>query len=100
MIGVFVTFTFPDAPGAFDAQKLRAIASGARATFEAMPGLRSKTFTLNEAERQAVNFYVWDDERTARAFFTPELAQRIAKLYGAAPTIAFVEIAERVDNAR
>ena len=97
MIGVFSSFSFSDT--AFDAQKLRAIAREARAKFEAMPGLRSKTFTLNEAERKAVNFYVWDDEAAARAFFTPELAQHIAKLYGAAATIAFVEIAERVDNA-
>ena len=95
MIGVFVSFTFPET---FDAQKLRAIAREARAKFEAMPGLISKTFTLNEAARQAVNFYVWNDERAARAFFTPELTQRIAKLYGVAPTITFVEIAEYVDN--
>ena len=97
MIGVFVSFTYPET---FDAQKLRAIAREARAKFEALPGLVSKTFTLNEAERQAVNFYVWDDERAARALFTPELAERIAKLYGVAPAIAFVEIAEYVDNGR
>lgn len=96
MIGVFVSFAFPEA---FDASALRVIAQQARAKFEAMPGLRSKAFTLNEARRQAVNFYIWDDEAAARAFFTPELAGRIAQLYGATPTIAFVEIAELVDNA-
>ena len=96
MIGVFVSFTFPDA---LDASKLRALAQQARPRFEAMPGLRAKAFTLDEAQRQAVNFYIWDDEAAARAFFTPELAGRIAELYGAAPTISFVEIAEFVDNA-
>jgi heme-degrading monooxygenase HmoA len=96
MIGVVVTFTFPEA---FDAPALRAIARQAREKFEAMPGLRSKAFTLNEARRQAVNFYVWDDEAAARAFFTPALAERVAGLYGARPTIDFVEIAELVDNA-
>jgi heme-degrading monooxygenase HmoA len=96
MIGVFVFFTFPEA---FDAPKLRAIAKHARAKFEAMPGLRSKAFTLNEPQRQAANFYIWDDEAAARAFFTPELAASVAQLYGATPTITFVEIAELVDNA-
>ena len=96
MIGVFVSFSFPQA---FEASKLRALAQQARAKFEAMPGLRSKAFTLNEAQWQAVNFYIWDDETAARAFFTPELAGRIAQLYGATPTITFVEIAEIVDNA-
>ena len=96
MIGVFVTFSYPDT---FDAPALRAIAREARAKFEALPGLRSKAFTLNEPQRLATNFYVWDDEAAARAFFTPQLADRIGKLYGAAPNITFVEIAELVDNA-
>jgi len=96
MIGVLVSFSFPQS---FDASALRAIARQARVKFESMPGLRSKAFTLNEHERQAVNFYVWDDEKAARAFFTPELAERVGQLYGAKPSIAFVEVAELVENA-
>ena len=96
MIGVFVCFSFPES---FDAAALRVIAQQARAKFDGLPGLRSKAFTLNEAKRQATNFYVWDDEVAARAFFTPQLGDRITQLYGAAPTITFVEIAELVDNA-
>jgi len=97
MIGVFVSFTFP---GTFDAAAVRAVAQGARARFEGLPGLRSKAFTLDEAGGRAVNVYIWEDEATARAFFTPELAARVAQLYGATPTITFVEVAELVDNAR
>ena len=97
MIGVFVSFTLSES---FDAAAIRAIAKQARVKFEAMPGLRSKAFTLNEQERKAVNFYVWNNDAAARAFFTPELAQRIGQLYGATPAISFVEIAELVDNAR
>jgi hypothetical protein len=97
MIGVFVSFSFPEN---LDAPALRAIALQARAKFAAMPGLRSKAFTLNEAERQAVNFYIWDEEAAARAFFTPTLASRLGALYGATPSISFVEIAELVDNVR
>jgi heme-degrading monooxygenase HmoA len=96
MIGVFVSFTFPRG---IDASAFRDIARHARAKFEAMPGLRAKAFTLNEPQQQASNFYIWDDEQAARAFFTPELADGIARLYGATPTIDFVEIAEFVDNA-
>jgi heme-degrading monooxygenase HmoA len=97
MIGVLVSFAFPDS---FDAAALRAVAQQARGRFEGMPGLRSKAFTLDEAGRRAINVYIWDDEAAARAFFTPELAARIAQLYGATPTITFVEVAELVDNAR
>ena len=96
MIGVFVTFTFTDH---FDAAKLRAIAHEARGKFDGHLGLRSKAFTLSEAERRATNFYIWDDEGTARAFFAPAMVERVARLYGATPTISFVEIAELVDNA-
>ena len=96
MIGVFVSFVFPEN---LDVLRLRTVAKQARARFEAMPGLRSKAFTLNEAERKAVNFYVWDDDTAARAFFTPELGHRIGQLYGVTPIISFVEIAELVDNA-
>ena len=96
MIGVFVSFTFPQG---INASALRDIARDARTKFEAMPGLRSKAFTLNEAQRTASNFYIWDDEQAARSFFTPELADKLAHLYGAMPAISFVEVAELVDNA-
>jgi hypothetical protein len=96
MIGVLVCFDFPSG---VDAAAVRAIAQRARVKFAAMPGLRSKTFTLNRARDQAINFYIWDDERAARAFFTPEFSDSVAAIYGAAPTISFVEIAALVDNA-
>ena len=34
-----------------------------------------------------------------REFFSPELTERVTDLYGVAPTIDFVEIAQIVDNA-
>jgi hypothetical protein len=48
-----------------------------------MPGLRSKTFTVAEANRRAMN---------------DELRERVTGLYGVAPTIDYLEIAELVDN--
>jgi heme-degrading monooxygenase HmoA len=95
MIGVEVTFRYE---ADFDPDLPRAVAEAARAQFEGMPGLRSKAFTIDEENRQAVNFYLWESEEAARAFFTDELRDRVTVLYGVAPTIQFLEIAALVDN--
>ena len=97
MIGIFVTFRFGDD---FDKQRVHKIAETARGRFERMPGLRSKAFTLNPAQRTAVNFYVWDSEDAAKAFFSDQLLERLTDLYGARPAIEFVQIATLVENAR
>ena len=47
----------------------------------------------------ATNFYVWENEAAARAFFTDDLRERVTGLYGVPPSIRYVEIAELVDNA-
>ena len=95
MVGVFVTFQYPSE---FDRARIEGIASEARAMFEDMPGLRSKVFTFDEERRRATNFYVWESEEAARAFFSAALRERVKGLYGVAPTVEFVEIAELVDN--
>jgi hypothetical protein len=97
MIGAFVTFRLGED---FDEQAVRKIAETARARFEGMPGLRSKAFTIDPAKYQAVNFYVWDSEDAARAFFTDELLERVTGLYGVRPTVDFVQIAALVENGR
>jgi heme-degrading monooxygenase HmoA len=95
MIGVFVTFRYGDK---FDEQAVRKIAETARIRFEGMPGLRSKAFTLNSGKREATNFYVWESEDAAKAFFTDQLVERVAGLYGVRPSVEFVQIATLVDN--
>lgn len=65
-----------------------------------MPGLRSKAFTLNSGKREAANFYVWDSEDAAKAFFTEQLLDRLAGLYGVRPSVEFVQIATLVENTR
>jgi heme-degrading monooxygenase HmoA len=97
MIGVFVTFRYGDN---FDERALRKIAETARAKFEGMPGLRSKAFTLNSRKREARNFYVWESEDAAKAFFTDELLERVTGLYGVRPSVEFVQIATLVENVR
>lgn len=95
MIGVFVTFRYADN---FDEQAVRTIAETARVRFEGMPGLHSKAFTINPGKREATNFYVWDSEAAAKAFFTDALVDRVTSLYGVRPTIEFVQIAALVEN--
>ena len=97
MIGVFVTFRYGDN---FDERAIRKIAETARLGFEGMPGLRSKAFTLNSKQREAANFYVWDSEDAAKAFFTDQLLERVTDLYGVRPSVEFVQIAALVENNR
>jgi hypothetical protein len=95
MIGVFVTFKYGVE---FDEQFIRKIADTARVKFEAMPSLHSKAFTLNAAKREATNFYIWDSEDAAKAFFTDQMLERVTGLYGVRPTVEFVQIAALVEN--
>ena len=95
MVGVFVTFHYTDN---FDEQAVRKIAETSRPRFEGMPGLRSKAFTLNSRKHEATNFYVWESEDAAKAFFTSELVERVTALYGVRPSIEFVQITTLVEN--
>ena len=97
MIGVFVTFRYGSN---YDEQGLRKIAETARATFEGMQGLRSKVFTLNSEKREAANFYVWDSDDAAKAFFTDQVLEMVTGLYGVRPSVDFVQIATLVENIR
>ena len=97
MIGVFVTFRYADN---FDEQAVQKLAETARARFEGMPGLRSKAFTVNSGKREATNFYVWESEDAAKAFFTDEFLERVTGLYGVHPSVEFVQIATLVENIR
>ena len=96
MQGVIVEFEYGDE---FEPDRIAAIAHEARGRFEALPGLRQKAFTVDEAHRRAVNVYLWDSEEQARAFFSDELVERVAVLYGVRPTVSFVDVAELVDNS-
>ena len=96
MIGVSVTFQYDD--GDFDRARVVSIAESARRAFEGMPGLRSKVFAIDAARRRAMNFYVWESQDAAKAFFSEEMREHVTGLYGVRPTIDFVEIAQLVDN--
>ena len=97
MVGVFLTFRYGDD---FDEQAVRKIAEAARAKFEGMPELRSKAFTVDTGKRVATNFYVWNSEEPAKAFFTDAHLARVADLYGVRPSVDFVQIAALVENSQ
>ena len=97
VIGAFITFRYEDG---FNEHGVLRIAETARAKFEGMPGLRSKAFTVNSGKREATNFYVWDSESGAKAFFNEALLERITTLYGVRPEVEFVKIAALVENVR
>jgi hypothetical protein len=96
VIAVNVTFNYD---GDFDRGRVLAVAQNARGLFEGMAGLRFKFFTLDEQRQRATNFYVWESREAAESFFSDELRVQVAELYGVAPAIDFVEIAEIVDNS-
>ena len=95
MIGVLVTFTQTDD---VDRSTLAKIAEKERGTFEGMPGLRFKSFTIDD-DGQARNFYLWDDEKKARAFFSEEVVDMVTGIYGVAPKIEYFDVLEFVDNS-
>lgn len=96
MLGVLVTFRYGNE---FNEAAVRKIAETARPRFEGMPGLRSKAFTFDSEKREATNFYVWESDEAAKAFFTDAFIERVAGLYGVRPSIQFLRIATLVENA-
>lgn len=96
MMVVTVTFSLGDV---FDAGRLARIAAEAAPRFEKIPGLRSKTFTVDAARREAVNVYHWDDAAAARAFFNDALQAHVTRVYGVPPRIDFREVVARAEQA-
>jgi len=95
MIAVLVRFRFESG---FNEARVRQVAEAARGKFEGMPGLRSKAFTIDPVNREAINFYVWGSEEAAKAFFSQQMVDRVTELYGVRPTVQFADVAALVDN--
>ena len=97
MIGVLLRFQYQNE---FNEALFRQVAETAQVKFNGMPGLRSKAFMFDVENREALSFYIWDSEDAARAFFSPQLVERVAELYGVRPTLQFTEFAALVENQR
>ena len=96
MMVVTVTFALGDA---FDATQLGRLAADAAPRFEKIPGLRSKTFTVDAVRREAVNIYQWDDAAAGQAFFTDALREQVTQVYGVSPQIEFLSVVARAEQA-
>jgi len=95
MIAVLVRFGYESG---WSEARVREVAEAARAKFEGMPGLRSKAFTIDSVNHEALNFYIWESAEAAKAFFSQQLIDRVTELYGVRPTVQFAEVAALVDN--
>ncbi len=95
MIATFVTFELGDS---FDEGTVKNLAQMSQGKFQDMPGLRSKTWTVDADKKQARNFYVWEEEAAARNFFSVQMLENVSKLYGVHPSIEYAEIGALVDN--
>ena len=95
MIAVLVRFRYESG---FSEARVRQVAEAARAKFEGMPKLRSKAFTIDPVNREALNFYVWESEEAAKAFFSQQLVDQVTGLYGVRPTVQFMDVAALVEN--
>jgi hypothetical protein len=95
MIAVLVRFRYESG---FSEARVRQVADAARGKFAGMPGLRSKAFTIDPANREALNFYVWESEEPAKAFFSQQLIDRVTELYGVRPTVQFMNVVALVEN--
>ena len=95
MIAVLVRFRYESG---FSEERVRQVAEAARAKFEGMPGLRSRAFTVDPVNREAFNFYVWESEEAAKAFFSQQLIDLVTELYGVRPSVQFVEVVALVEN--
>jgi hypothetical protein len=98
MIGTLVTFRYDEET--YERSRIAAIAEKAHPDFQGMPGLRSKVFTIDDEQRRAMNFYLWDDAGAATAFFSDQLLEYATGLYGVAPSADHVDIAAEVHNTR
>ena len=95
MIAVLVRFRYESG---FSEARMRQVAEAARAKFEGLPGLRSKAFTIDPVNREALNFYIWESEEAGKAFFSQQLIDRVTELYGVRPAVQFVDVAVLVEN--
>jgi hypothetical protein len=67
--------------------------------YAALPGLAHKAFSLAQADGQYGGLYLWKDEASARAFFSPDWFVRVEKERGVKGQVQFFEVPVAVANA-
>jgi hypothetical protein len=66
--------------------------------FRTVPGLERKHYWFAADGRTAGGAYLWKSRADADRWWTPEYLDKLAKEYGAVPTISYLECPVVVDN--
>lgn len=96
MIATIVTFHHTQAT--YDRARLEAISHSTAPKYQGMPGLVMKTYWYDDANREHGGFYVWESREFAEAIHTTEHRERLALLYGVAPTVRYLDAPVFVNN--
>jgi hypothetical protein len=85
-------------PVGVTADQIRAAFNEVAPRFRNVPGLVRKQFLCSKDCRTAGGVYLWNDERTARAFMIERVAPMIRQKFHADPTIEFYNSPVIVEN--
>jgi hypothetical protein len=95
MILAIVEFKTPEA---IPPEMRSAIALRSAPKFRTVPGLERKHYWFAPDGRTAGGAYLWKSRADAERWWTPEYLDKLAKEYGAVPTISYLECPVVVDN--
>jgi hypothetical protein len=85
-------------PAGVTADQIRAAFDEAAPRFRNVPGLVRKQFLRSKDCRTAGGVYLWNDERTARAFMNERVAPMIREKFHVDPTVEFYDSPVIVEN--
>jgi Putative mono-oxygenase ydhR len=85
-------------PAGVTADQIRAAFDEAAPGFRNVPGLVRKQFLRSKDCRTAGGFYLWNDERAARAFMNERVAPMIREKFHVEPTVEFYDSPVIVEN--
>ena len=95
MITAIVQFQLP-APLSLEEAARRFESSAPK--YQKLPGLIRKYYIRAPDGRVAGGVYLWESRAAADKVYSGEWCERVAKLYGAAPQIAYFDTPVIVDN--
>jgi len=95
MITAVVQFQLP-APISLEEAARRFESSAPK--YQNLPGLIRKYYIRAQDGCSAGGIYLWESRQAAEAVYSGEWRARVAKLYGAKPTIAWFDTPVIVDN--
>jgi heme-degrading monooxygenase HmoA len=96
MITAIVQFGLPKPVSLEEAQRMF---EQTAPKYQNLPGLVRKYYLRSEDGRTAGGVYLWESKAAAEKVYNAEWRERVAKLYGNAPQVAYFDTPVIVDNA-